>query len=112
MKNFEELIAAVKKKGFGSSLYGNVNGEPVYLSRGIREVYFGGDDIQKIIEVVNRFQNGDYGNAQETGVPEREGHEYGRYDITTIESADGKDTAVWVHRAEGSSALVYYKFER
>lgn len=39
MKDFQELKDAVKKKGFGTALYGNINGEPVYLSRGIREEF-------------------------------------------------------------------------
>ncbi len=111
MKDFNELKNVVRQKGFGSSLYGNVNGEPVYLSRGIREIFMDcEEDTQKVIDVVRLFQKGDYGNAAEHGKEQRSGHEYGRYNICTLES-EASDTGVWVHRAE-KTLLVYFKFER
>ncbi len=111
MANFSELKKAVKKKGFGSSLYSHVNGEPVYLSRGIREAYCTEDHIQTIIDLVGRFQKGDFGDARNHGKEERDGHEYGRYDLKDMEADPGDDSAVWVHRAE-HTVLVYFRFER
>ncbi len=111
MKDFEELKATVKKKGFGTALYGNVNGEPVYLSRGIREEFMGDEDLQKVIDAVASFQEGNYGDAADHGKVSRPGHEYGRYEISSLESVGDEDTAVWVHKAE-DAVLVYFKFER
>lgn len=109
--DIKELKELVKKKGFGTALYENVNGEPVYLSRGIRETILGTDDAQKMIEAIQKFQNGDYGSAAEHGKKSTPNHEYGRYEIGSLTSEDGEDTAVWMHKAE-DSILVYYKFER
>ncbi len=111
MESFEELKKVVSQKGFGSSLYGNVNGEPVYLSRGIREVFCSETQIQSIIDVVRLFQEGNYGDAAELGKPGRAGHEYGHYAILTLAAKEGVDTGVWVHRAE-QTLIVYFKFER
>ncbi len=111
MNSFRELKDIVKQKGFGSALYGNVNGEPVYLSRGIREVFCTDDEIQNIIHAVHQFQSGSYGDAKEHGKEGREGHEYGRYNICSLEVVDGADNGVWIHRAE-QTLLVYFKFER
>ncbi len=47
MKDFKELQELVGRRGFGTALYGNINGDPVYLSRGIREFFLDGDNIQK-----------------------------------------------------------------
>jgi hypothetical protein len=38
MEKFNELKDVVKNKGYGSSFFMNVNGVPVYLSCGIKEV--------------------------------------------------------------------------
>ena len=111
MAKFSELQELVKKKGYGSSLFENINGEPVYLSRGIKEVFLDNEtEQQKIFSVVTRFQKKDYGNASEHGKENRPGHEYGRYEITDFEDNDA-DTAVWVHRAE-DAIKVYFKFEK
>lgn len=110
MKNFEELKDTVKKKGFGTALYGNINGEPVYLSRGIREEFMGDEDLQKVIDAVRKFQDGDYGTAAAHGKNSRPGHEYGRYEVSSLTS-DTDDTAVWIHKAE-DAIIVYFKFER
>ncbi len=110
MAKFEELKELVKKKGYGTALYNNVNGEPVYLSRGVREIFMGDGDIQKIVEAVEAFQKGNFGNAAEYGKSQKPGHEYGRYEITDFELSD-EDTAVWVHKAE-DAIIVYFKFER
>ncbi len=110
MKDFNELKALVKEKKYGTALYGNVNGEPVYLSRGIREAFFVGDNIQQIISAVTRFEKKDYGNAEDYGKKQTEGHEYGRYEICPLESAD-EDNAVWIHKDQ-DAIIVYFKFER
>jgi uncharacterized protein YheU (UPF0270 family) len=109
---FHELQEMVKKKGFGTAMYGNVNGEPVYLSRGVREMFLGDDEdaIQPIINTVIAFQGGDYGTAAENGKKPSEGHEYGRYDLDLFEEKD-EDTAVWIHR-DGKAVIVYFRFER
>lgn len=108
-----ELKEIVRRKGFGTKLYGNVNGEPVYLSCGVRELFLGGDqDMQTIIETVGRFQGGDYGSAAERGKTSAAGHEYGRYEIASVETdTEDDDPAVWIHRAE-AALLVYFRFER
>lgn len=109
MKDFNRLKDYVKKKGYGTALYGNVNAEEVYLSRGIREVFFEGDDIQIIIGDVMRFQKKDFGDAAEHGRKQTPGHEYGRYETSL--TCDDDDTAVWIHR-DGSAIIVYFAFER
>lgn len=113
MNNFKELIDYVKKKGFGSSEFTSVNGEMVYLSRGIKAIFLENEEEeQKIINVISRFQKKDYGNATEHGKDERAGHEYGRYEICEFADADEhEDTAVWVHRVE-DAIKVFFKFER
>ncbi len=110
MADFKELKDLVKKKGYGTALYGNVNGEPVYLSRGVREVFMGDGDLQKVIEAVEAFQKGQFGDAEAHGKTQKAGHEYGRYALTDYES-ETDDTAVWVHKAE-DAVIVYFKFER
>lgn len=110
MNNFSELKELVGRRGYGTALYGNVNGEPVYLSRGIREVFFEGDHIQEIIGAVTRFENGDYGNAADHGKQPNPGHEYGRYEICSLAS-DEEDNAVWIHK-DGNAIIVYFAFER
>ncbi|MEE8885691.1 MAG: hypothetical protein SOI56_03860 [Eubacteriales bacterium] len=109
---FKELQELVKKKGFGTALYGNVNGEPVYLSRGVREIFLGDDEdaVQNVINAVIAFQGGDYGSAEEKGKKSTPGHEYGRYQLDTFDETD-EDTALWVHR-DGKAVIVYYRFER
>ena len=66
MKDFKELQELVGRRGFGTALYGNINGDPVYLSRGIREFFLDGDNIQKIIAAVDGFQKGEFGLARRT----------------------------------------------
>ena len=111
MEKFKDLQELVKKKGYGTSEFTNVNGETVYLSRGVKEVFLENEaEEQKIIEVVGRFQKKDYGNAADFGKEPRVGHEYGRYEISPFKDED-EDTAVWVHRAE-DVIKVYFKFER
>jgi hypothetical protein len=111
MTDFQALKDLVKKKGFGTALYGNVNGEAVYLSRGIREVFLGDGDTQSVIDAVARFQAGDYGDAAEHGKTGKPGHEYGRYVIGSFENHNDEDTGVWVHTAE-DAVIVYFRFER
>ncbi len=111
MNSLQDLKALVEQKGYGSALYGSVNGETVYLSRGIREVFCSETEIQNIIDAVRDFQNGRYGNAAAFGKEGRPGHEYGRYEIHTFENSEEEDTGVWIHRAE-QTLLVYFKFER
>lgn len=109
---FQELKDLVKKKGFGTAMYGNVNGEPVYLSRGVREAFLNDEEeIQPIINTVIAFQGGDYGSAAENGKTPTEGHEYGRYDLGVFTEETEEDTAVWIHR-DGSAVIVYFRFER
>ncbi|MEE3420500.1 MAG: hypothetical protein VZR02_05290 [Lachnospiraceae bacterium] len=111
MTTFEELKDTVKKKGFGTALYGNVNGDPVYLSRGVREEFMSEEEnMQPVIEAVEKFEAADYGSAVEYGKSIHKGHEYGRYAISSLTS-ETEDTGVWVHRAE-DAILVYFKFER
>ncbi|MEE1228140.1 MAG: hypothetical protein U0K57_04150 [Lachnospiraceae bacterium] len=110
--NITDLKALVKEKGYGTALYGNVNGEPVYLSRGIREVFFVDDNISRIINVVGRFEKGDYGTAAEFGKVPSPGHEYGRYaEISDLTVDTHDDPAVWIHK-DGDAIIVYFKFER
>ncbi len=113
MDTFKELQDFVKKKGPKSSQYTNVNGEEVYLSRGIKEVFMVDFvEEQKIVNAVGRFQKKDYGNAADYGKEPRAGHEYGRYEIASFDDEeDYDDTAVWVHRVE-DAIKVYFKFER
>lgn len=111
MNDFNELKELVRKKGFGTALYGNVNGTPVYLSRGIREVYLGSDRISEVTGAAVRFLNGDYGDAAEYGKTGKTGHEYGRYAICDLPCDAGDDNGVWIHRAE-EAVIVYFKFER
>ena len=91
MKDFKELQELVGRRGFGTALYGNINGDPVYLSRGIREFFLDGDNIQKIIAA--------------------RGHEYGCYDICGLPAQDGEDNTVWIHR-DDDAVIVYFRFER
>jgi len=109
----KELMDDVKKKGYGTVPYENVNGDHVYISRGIREEFMNGeDDMQKVVDAVARFQKGDYGDATSHGKASREGHEYGRYAITKLVADNpDEDTAVWIHRAD-DSLIVYFRFER
>lgn len=110
--NFANFKEETKKKGLGSVQYTFVNGDPVYLSRGIREIYLNDSNgEQTLIEYIKRFQDGDYGNASEYGKEQRSGHEYGRYEISVFEPDAEEDTAVWVHRAE-DAIMVFFKFER
>ncbi len=114
MKDFNELKELVEKRGFGTALYGTVNGEAVYLSRGVREVFFEGDNIQKVIGAVTDFENGNFGSAAENGKVPSVGHEYGRYEVNDlVPAAEGAedDTAVWIHK-DGDAVIVYFKFER
>ncbi|MGN0256468.1 MAG: hypothetical protein ACI4D6_10875 [Chordicoccus sp.] len=111
MKDFNELKELVRKKGFGTTYYGNINGDPVYLSKGVLTKFFGDDDIQSVINAVGKFQDGDYGTAAEHGKTPKSGHEYGRYEIGGLEAADGEDCAVWIHKAE-DALIVYFRFER
>jgi hypothetical protein len=111
MKDFSELKELVRKKGFGTALYGNVNGTPVYLSRGIRELYLGSDGISEVTGAVVRFLNGDFGSAAQFGKTGKAGHEYGRYEICDLPCSDREDSGVWVHRAE-DAVIVYFSFER
>lgn len=111
MKHFDELKASVKEKGYGTALYDYVNGVPVYLSRGIREEFLDADHIQTIIELVQKFEGGEYGSASDHGKPQRPGHEYGRYAVTDYEASEDEDTAIWIHTAE-DAIIVYFKFER
>lgn len=111
MKDFTELKELVNKRGFGTALYGTVNGEPVYLSRGIREYFFEGDNIQKVIGAVSQFQDGDFGTAAEHGKASSKGHEYGRYEICALDNSAEEDHAVWIHR-DGDAVIVYFRFER
>ncbi|MDY6285836.1 MAG: hypothetical protein ACOYBK_02275 [Bilifractor sp.] len=109
---FHELQELVKKKGYGTAMYGNVNGEPVYLSRGVREAFLNDEDeIQPIINSVIAFQGGDYGTAAEKGKTSTEGHEYGRYDLGVFSEEQEEDTAIWIHR-DGAAIIVYFHFER
>ena len=108
--DWEGLKEQVQKKGFGSVQYGNINGEAVYLSRGIRELFLqkeGGE--QKLIEAVMQFQQGEFGDAGEMGKDQRPGHEYGHYALTGMEADE--DTGVWMHRTE-DAVKVYLSFER
>lgn len=112
MVKFSEIRTIVKAKGTGSTFYGNINADPVYISRGVREVFFVNEEgVQKFIEAVGRFQSGDYGTAAEAGKTSRPGHEYGRYEVSGLEADTDDDAALWVHRA-GDSILTYFKFER
>ena len=114
MEKFEALKELVKKKGFGSAQYTNVNGEMVYLSRGVREVFLTGEDReQKVIQAIGCFQMGDFGTAAAYGKGARPGHEYGRYELAEFEAAEdsAEDTGVWIHRTE-DAIKVYFKFER
>ena len=113
MTKMKELMDYVRKKGYGTVPYDNVNGDHVYLSRGIRgEVMEGDDDMQKVVDAITRFQNRDYGDADSHGKASREGHEYGRYDITHLQADNpDEDTAGWIHRAD-DSLIVYFRFER
>lgn len=112
MTDFNTLKDTVKKKGFGTALYGNVNGAPVYLSRGVREAYLGdGTDIQPVISAVTEFENGNYGSAAEHGKAPSKGHEYGRYAVTEFENSSDEDDALWIHK-DGKAIIVYFAFER
>ncbi len=113
MTKMKELMDHVRKKGYGTVPYDNVNGDSVYISRGIRAEFMeGDDDMQKVIDAIGRFQKGDYGDAAEHGKSPREGHEYGRYEITHLSGDDSsEDPAVWIHRAD-NSLIVYFRFER
>jgi hypothetical protein len=108
----DELKETVKKKGFGTSQYDNVDGDNVYLSSGVRTVFLDGDGrMSDIIDIIRRFQKKDYGSAAEHGKTERAGHEYGRYDIRGIEADGDGDCGVWIHRAD-DALIVYFAFER
>lgn len=111
MKDFKELQELVGRRGFGTALYGNINGDPVYLSRGIREFFLDGDNIQKIITAVDGFQKGEFGLAQSRGKQQVKGHEYGCYDICGLPVQDGEDNTVWIHR-DDDAIIVYFRFER
>lgn len=112
MEKFKDLQELVKKKGFGSTEYNHINGDPVYLSRGIREVFLGDKKTENLLMgAVSRFQKQDYGNAAEYGKNPRKGHEYGRYEISPLTADVDEDNGVWLHRAE-DSIMVYFAFER
>lgn len=111
MADFNELKETVKKRGFGSSQYRNINGDIIYLSTGIKEIFLtDAEAAQKITDMVTRFQNADFGNAVQYGKESRPGHEYGRYECEEFDACE-EDTAVWAHRAEDVIKL-YFKFER
>ncbi len=110
MGSFSDFKEMVKKKGLGTAEYGNVNGTPVLLSRGVREEFLAEDKVNQIIALVTKFQKGDFGTAEEFGKAGKPGHEYGRYAIAEFDETE-EDTAVWVHRAE-DSIIVYFAFER
>lgn len=111
MEKFKELQDLVKKKGFGTSQFTNVNGDAVFLSRGIKEVFLENEtEEQKIIEVIGRFQKQDYGSSEEFGKSPRPGHEYGRYNIAPFNDTD-VDTGVWVHRTD-DAIKVFFMFEK
>lgn len=112
MSEFSEMREKLKHMGTGMNEYGNVNGEPVYLSRGIREVFAGDNSsLQKVLDAVRCFQNGDYGDAALHQKKQNPGHEYGRYDITPLGRDGNEDSAVYIHKAE-NAILVYFAFER
>lgn len=112
MVKFSEIKTVVKAKGPKTTFYGNVNGEPVYISQGVREVFFVNEEgVQRLINAVGTFQSGDLGSAAEAGKASKPGHEYGRYDVSNLEADTEDDAALWVHRA-GDSVLAYFKFER
>ncbi len=112
MTELSELMDYVKKKGYSTVPYDNVNGDSVYLSCGIRgEFLEGEDDFQKVIDAIRRFQKRDYGDASQHGKTSRPGHEYGRYNISSLTASSSEDSAVWIHRAE-DSLIVYFQFER
>lgn len=108
---FEELKDFVRKKRFGTSQYDNIDGETVYLSCGVREIFLDSDHKSQLVDVVRAFRKGDYGTAAEYGKNPRPGHEYGRYDCGLITDAGQEDAGVWIHRAE-DALLVYFRFER
>lgn len=111
MNTFAEFKEFVKKKGYGSFQFNTINGEPVYLSRGIRELFFENEEEeQKLYDMVRRFQSGDFGDAAAHGKEAKAGHEYGRYAETSFEETQ-EDTAVWIHRME-AAVKVYFTFER
>jgi len=107
----QELKKLVEEKGYGTALYDNVNGEPVYLSRGVREIFFGNGDMQDVITSVRKFQNGDFGDAAAHGKGGQTGHEYGRYQVGALAGEDNEDAGLWIHR-DGEAIIVYYSFER
>ncbi|MGI6055619.1 MAG: hypothetical protein ACOYBD_01350 [Bilifractor sp.] len=109
LSDLKEYISR-KKKGYGTAYYGTINGETIYLSAGIREVYFVGSEFQKIIGYVTRFQKGDFGDAPARGRTGKPGHEYGCYP-GNLESDSGEDTSVWIHR-DAEAVIVYFAFER
>lgn len=109
--DFKIMKEKARKKGRGTVEYGNINGQSVWLAPGIRDVFMENNEIQKVIDAVTRFENGDYGDAQSYGKSERQGHEYGRYELASFENSGQEDTGVWVHHAE-NSIIVYFSFER
>ena len=52
---FEELKDFVRKKGFGTSQYDNIDGETVYLSCGVREIFLDSDHKSQLVDVVRAF---------------------------------------------------------
>ena len=112
MEKFKDLQELVKKKGHGFVEYNHVNGDLVYLSKVVCEVFLGDKELEKqIVRAVSQFQKKDYGSAAEHGKNPRPGHEYGRYEISPLTTDDEEDTAVWLHRAE-DSIMMYFAFER
>ncbi|MCI6637898.1 MAG: hypothetical protein SOT60_09335 [Bilifractor sp.] len=109
LSDLKEYISG-KKKGYGTAYYGTINGETIYLSAGIREIYFVGSEFQSIINYVTRFQKGDFGDAPARGKAEKPGHEYGCYP-GKLEGDNGEDTSVWIHR-DAEAVIVYFAFER
>ncbi|MGI6108126.1 MAG: hypothetical protein ACOX8B_09385 [Lachnospiraceae bacterium] len=110
MRTLEEIQTAIGRSR-GTVYYNTVNAEPLYLSKGIRTAYLEDDgDIQEVINAAMRFENGDYGTAEQAGKTEEAGHEYGRYEGSVVSSL-GDDSCIWVHR-DGNSVIAYFRFER
>lgn len=109
--NFAEFKEMVKKKGYGTFQFNQINGEPVYLSRGVREIFLENEvEEQKLYDLVRCFQQGEFGSAAACGKESKPGHEYGRYETEIFEVCE-EDTAVWIHRME-EAIKVYFRFER
>ncbi|EEP28508.1 hypothetical protein [Shuttleworthella satelles] len=111
MSDFSELRESLRGRGAGMNEYGNINGESVYLSRGIRQIFLGESCEQSLIQAVRCFENRDFGDAALHQKKQKEGHEYGRYDIAPLGREKGEDSGVYMHKAD-DAILVYFAFER